>query len=457
LTKNRTELSSGDTKLSRGVIFCKKKWAALKMIHETLLYTQESDRHRAEVIGYLHSGWNKAARIAQDLFMGCDSGLANLYRPDNHDHGIDHSGRVAQLYAWGSLSVVELLRISSHPSRNGLNIKAEAIFGGQVAAFAHDIGFLVSGSREKHAETGAIILADRIRPAIESGDISDIAAYAAVASTYFHSFENATAHARSYHRLPPLDFIEERVNLNSHRLESDEFIKSLEKLRENNWLESVVDYPEVMSVVSAASRRVTIADERDSFYPFSNARAMITFPNRPAYSGEGLNTSRGIGSENTRDDLTRILGETTRDFRPIAAVPEMKALRTLKLEKMRDLKTLVRALSEPNNSSRRQRVSEYLGPKLNRAQSALSDEINREGGIPSRDATVARHRLEHFGNLATQVLSDEIKRIPPNDLPSILSRIDWEIDWLKARMLLFGAYGVKQAVNNTVVVADWKI
>ncbi len=428
------------------------------MIHESLLFHQDpSDPHRSMVIDTLHGRWNEAAHLAQDLFMGCDFGLTNLYRSDNHDHGVDHSGRVAQLYAWGCLSVVELLRISSPPSRNGLNIKEEALFGGQVAAFAHDIGYLASGLREKHAETGAIILADRIRPAIERRKISDIAAYTAVASTYFHSFENAIAYARSHHRLPSLDFIAARVEANSPRSESDPFAKSLQALREHNWLELVDTRTDVMRVVSAVSRRVAIADERDSFYPFSNARAMITFPNRPAYLGSGINPTRGIGSENTRDDLTRLLGEVTRDFRPIAAVPEMKAMRTLKLEKLQDLRTLVRALSESNNSIRRQRVSEYLEPKMERAQSALSDEIEREGGIPSREATAVRHRLEHFGNLATSVLSDQIKRIPTDDLPEIVARIDREVDWLKARMLLFGAYNLNQAVNSTVVVANWTI
>jgi hypothetical protein len=55
------------------------------------------------------------------------------------------------------------------------------------------------------------------------------------------------------------------------------------------------------------------------------------------------------------------------------------------------------------------------------------------------------------------VLSDETKRISSDKLPEILSRIDREVDWIKARMLLFGAYSQNQAVNQTIVVADWKI
>lgn len=422
------------------------------MRHQTSL-----DRHRGMVINTLHGRWNEAAGMAQDLFLGCEVGLHNLFRTDNHDHGVDHSARVAQLYAWGCLSVVELLRISSPPNRNGLNIKEEAIFGGHVAAYAHDIGYLATGSREKHAETGAVILADRIRPAIERGRISDIAAYTAVASTYFHSFENATNHARSHHLLPPLNVIANVVESNYPQGTPDAFARSLRSLGENNWLETVDTSPEVMQVVSAVSRRVANADERDSLYPFANPRAMITFPNRPTYSGMGFNQIRGIGSGNTRDDLTRILGESTRDFRSIAAAPEMKAFRTLKLAKLQDLRELVLVLSEPNNNMRRQRICEYMEPKIESARLALSDEIRREGGNPSREATASRHRLEHFGNYATSVLSDQIKRISAGDLPAIVARLDREIDWLKARTLLFGAYRLNQATNPTVVVANWTI
>jgi hypothetical protein len=427
------------------------------MIHESLLYHPFKDSHRDAVIKTLHDNWNKAAGIAQEMFMGCDSGFSSLYRADNHDHGVDHSARVAQLFAWGCLRVVEILRIPSGKIRNGLDIKEEAIYGGQVASFAHDAGYLVTGFREKHAETGAVILAARMLPLIERGDLSEIAAYTAVASTYFHSYENATAYASRHHRLPSLDSIAKRVESFSTLSDSEEFTKSMLSLRQNNWLESINLDPELMGVVSAVSRRVAFADERDSFYPFSNARAMITFPNRPTYLGGSVNCLRGIGSENTRDDLTRIIGESTRDFRLIAAAPEMKALRTLNLEKMQDLRVLVQALGEPNYSSREQRVHDYLEPKLNSAQLALIQEISREKGVPSRESTAARHRLEHFGQLVSSVLSDETKRISSDKLPEILSRIDREVDWIKARMLLFGAYSQNQAVNQTIVVADWKI
>lgn len=401
------------------------------------------DPHVPTMTRQLYGYWNDAADKALGFFV-TDQAVANLFRSNNDDHGIDHLGRVALNYARSCHEVIDVLRLPDDRTA-----KHEAIFGGLIAAFMHDIALIETGDRTKHADIGAVLAAERMGPLVESGELPFITAYTIVTAVYHHSFENALGATGKYHYVQEFDRIRsDVVSAYSGKRVPKIFNDALNNSRNIDWMRRRPTQSEMVPI-TAVSRRVMMADESDAYYPFDNVRTMLTFPERP-FLASIISLEPNPSSGNAVDDISRLLGECERDYAGVASAPELKHIAALRTRRLNDLAALIKALSSRNPV---RSVRNYLGPKLESARKALLFEARTERNIQPDSLKAAEIRLDGFGQRAMAVLTSPHKQLGKRNREQLLNLVQATSDLQSSG----GGRYLNEIDDNVVVVADWYI